>query len=745
MSPLFITALNQNFQAAQQNLGTPTLIGSAAYTLVYTDLLLHFFVGSTITMDAVANPGRRLQLLNLSDEAVVSASANVVPRTGGSPSTAVLPAIVGSWATIVSDGQYWNIEGSSSIHGGDASSATVIATGSITPRTLADRFADSYTPLDFGAVGDGITDDTVAVQAAITASYNKTLTLPTGRTFIASHLTITNSIRIAGGGSLKRKAGAGSIPGDDPHFIVVSGTAKTFIFDGITIDGNGANLAASNNSTSILLQSRGAAGGSPTTYDFQSCRFINCGYGGDIYEQTGNIDWTTQEYIRVNNCSFLGGLEGVTVQNPTGVTIGSLCWYLISNNIFDLTHEPTDLGKTGIAISVDGHTSLPVVGIHGAIIGNLLNWMGRDTYDPTHGGLGSIDLYSFANVVTIVGNVVYNCVTRAIQTKCDAETVIFANNVAYGQLVSNGDGHFIINPAYDKSGGRMTIASNISNGALNRGITASLYNQADGPVTNLAKDVMIVNNQVYNAGTRAIDVGPAFDVTVSGNIIDTAPAGITFGNVTRQANVKDNQIKNITTTNAIWFANTCSGAIVNVKGNDIVWHTGATKPIEIDAALGGMITDNTITGMAASIQQPIILGAISGLLIVKDNYTDSVVTNVAQTGALTNTNMHGAYGLGNEVVINTAPGGGYAPLPYDFVIINNDSASALTIAFPSASNYPNREFYFLTVQNRAISATGSVVIPRIGGAAGTAIVTGTAGNWAKVRSNGTSWRVIAGS
>lgn len=78
---------------------------------------------------------------------------------------------------------------------GDASAATVTATGSTTARTLAARHAEVANVLDFGAAGDGVTDDSAAVQAAANSLTNGgTLYFPPGRTYkINTMITISNS------------------------------------------------------------------------------------------------------------------------------------------------------------------------------------------------------------------------------------------------------------------------------------------------------------------------------------------------------------------------------------------------------------------------------------------------------------------------------------------------------------------------------------------------------------------------
>ena len=62
----------------------------------------------TVTLPAASlAPGRAVTFKNLQLQTLVSASSNVVPLLGGAAGTAILPGLVGAWATLVSDGTNW--------------------------------------------------------------------------------------------------------------------------------------------------------------------------------------------------------------------------------------------------------------------------------------------------------------------------------------------------------------------------------------------------------------------------------------------------------------------------------------------------------------------------------------------------------------------------------------------------------------------------------------------------------------
>ena len=93
--------------AARPSVTTKT----ADFTLANTEgWIINNKSGATCTVTlpaASAWSGRAVTFKNLQTETVVSASSNVAPIGSATPGTAILPATVGAWATLVSDGTNW--------------------------------------------------------------------------------------------------------------------------------------------------------------------------------------------------------------------------------------------------------------------------------------------------------------------------------------------------------------------------------------------------------------------------------------------------------------------------------------------------------------------------------------------------------------------------------------------------------------------------------------------------------------
>jgi len=92
----------------------PTVVTKVAnFTLADTEgWVINNKSGSTCTVTlpaASAWPGRAVTFKNLQLQTLVSASSNVVPLIGGAAGTAILPGLVGAWATLVSDSTNWVI------------------------------------------------------------------------------------------------------------------------------------------------------------------------------------------------------------------------------------------------------------------------------------------------------------------------------------------------------------------------------------------------------------------------------------------------------------------------------------------------------------------------------------------------------------------------------------------------------------------------------------------------------------
>lgn len=84
----------------------------------------------------------------------------------------------------------------------------------------------------------------------------------------------------------------------------------------------------------------------------------------------------------------------------------------------------------------------------------------------------------------------------------------------------------------------------------------------------------------------------------------------------------------------------------------------------------------------------------------------------------------------------------YSLAATDSSLIFNGSGS-ITLTLQAASSYSGRILHVKTIAAQAVVSASSNVVPLVGGAASTAILSGTAGKWATLQSDGTNWIIMA--
>jgi hypothetical protein len=99
------------FQSVIQALQAAPVVKTADFSVSSNEIwLINNKSGSTCTVtlpSASVNTGRVLHFQNYQAQALVSASANVIPLAGGAATAAILEAVAGANSTLVSNGTSW--------------------------------------------------------------------------------------------------------------------------------------------------------------------------------------------------------------------------------------------------------------------------------------------------------------------------------------------------------------------------------------------------------------------------------------------------------------------------------------------------------------------------------------------------------------------------------------------------------------------------------------------------------------
>jgi parallel beta-helix repeat protein len=372
------------------------------------------------------------------------------------------------------------------------------------------KLQESVSVKDFGAVGDGVADDTAAIQAALNSGAS--VFLPSGTYNISSALTIpTNGQEFIGQGKGK-------------SIIKQTATNK----NGIIITGN--NVYVGHLQVRDIVRSSGSAEFSGVVWgavdgtvienvkvDTSDDSGIRCGYdlvGGVVVPSTNskilNCEITNVvgqlgatgggfgiEVIGAFDCICLGNdIEGVGLH---GIRISGSSRCMVANNQIDNWAE---LGG-GEGVHVSGGFSPLIPSFQNVVTGNILT-------------LASNIASTSDRIGVYLADDAIDCVVSSnIITMSDANGYSQAGGNINGMWIRQGSGSSGVSTS------RAVISNNVMKGSLYLGINASNYISQTLITDNIIRDFYAVGIQLGNA------TGETVDSNISGNTIVGNPFATT--------------------------------------------------------------------------------------------------------------------------------------------------------------------------------------------------------------------------
>ena len=255
-----------------------------------------FFSGSAIrAQDLNDNFTQNLYVIQEADNNIANAVAGQIPD--------------GSIGTVqLADGAVTNAKVTDV--GSPKVTFTQAGTGAV-QRTVESKLQDVVSVKDFGAVGDGVADDTAAIQAAINAAVY--LTIPAG-TYVVTQLEIKNSLRLIGCGkpTIKRKNNSSDTA------VILANNKNSFEISGIKVDGNLANNSVAADNISII--------GNSYNFVVSDCESVNAKYSLSLGRGNGI-------FVESNADSANGTRSLLTSNKTTGCAVGIYARKVLNLNI----------------------------------------------------------------------------------------------------------------------------------------------------------------------------------------------------------------------------------------------------------------------------------------------------------------------------------------------------------------------------------------------------------------------------
>jgi hypothetical protein len=295
-----------------------------------------------------------------------------------------------------------------------------------------------FNALDFGAIGDGVANDTAAIQAAVNASTGNTLYIPAGTYLISTQINLLSNTNILGAGvnTIIKIANGNYAPANRIFTATESGGdggKNNITIQDITFDGNKGNIGTAR--SPIITYFKGS------NFSIIGCTFQNCeGICLNLSTITENVNI---ERIKFINC---GGApnnsdgyrrQAIAFSNTTGVGETRTRSVSITNCIFDTQgldcislgncDDVTISGNTAKDSYSFAYTVAPPFSCTNVTISN------NAIYNVNQGAYVSatppiaIDLPSLTNGA-VIGNVIYGCAQSGIGVFGGSKNIVISGN-----------------------------------------------------------------------------------------------------------------------------------------------------------------------------------------------------------------------------------------------------------------------------------------------------------------------------
>jgi hypothetical protein len=204
-------------------------------------------------------------------------------------------------------------------------------------------------------------------------------------------------------------------------------------------------------------------------------------------------------------------------------------------------------------------------------------------------------------------------------------------------------------------------------------------------------------------------------------------------------------------------------SIMSVSGSPVTSSGTLTGALTTQAAnaifagpSSGLGATPTFRALTTADIPALAYGSVTSVSVVSANGFAGTVATATTTPAITiSTSITGVL-KGNGTAISAAVANtDYVPLSTvltvtadytitgtDSWIINNKATTALTLTFPAASSWTGRSITVKNLKALAVNSASSNIVPLDSATAGTAILLGVIGNWAKLISDGTNWVIM---